>query len=107
MRIVPFSWTRHGTDDILVRYRRKGCPKHLCDILIPMGAWCSNTSIEPLEYAAKATGDTKPIRQNRVWRVEAALLRKSCREDLILLTKAFLWVPRETVKMHLSKQNLS
>jgi hypothetical protein len=55
MRIVNLFWTRYGTDDILVRYKRKGCPEHLTDILIPMGAWCSNASTEPGEYAAKAT----------------------------------------------------
>jgi hypothetical protein len=64
MSIVHLPWTRYGTDDILVRHRRKGCPEHLPDILIPMGAWCSNASTEPGEYTAKATGGMRPIRQN-------------------------------------------
>jgi hypothetical protein len=38
MRIVTLPWIRHGTDDILVRFMQKGCPEHLPDILIPMGA---------------------------------------------------------------------
>jgi len=70
MSIVPFSWTQYGTDDILVRSRRKGCRKHFSDTLIPMGAWCSNASTEPQEYAAEATGDTKPTGKtaNGGWR---------------------------------------
>ena len=60
----------------IIRYRRNGCRRHLSDILIPMGAWCSNTSIEPLEYAAKATGGTKSIRQNRVWRGGGNFVKK-------------------------------
>jgi len=82
MRIVTLFWTRHGTDDILVRSARKGCLEHFPDILIPMGAWCSNASTEPGEYAAKATGGRRPIRQNRVWRVGATLLRKKLQGEV-------------------------
>jgi len=87
MRIVTLPWTRYGTDDILVRHKRKGCPEHLPDILIPMGAWCSNASTEPGEYAAKAAGGMRPIRQNRVWRVGAALLRKKLQGGVHSLDK--------------------
>ena len=82
-----FPWTRYGTDDILVRKVRKGCPEQLPDILIPMGAWCSNASTEPGECAAKATGSMKPIQQNAAWWVRATLLRKKLQGGVHSLDK--------------------
>ena len=37
MRIVTFPWTRYGTDDILVRKVRKGCPEAAIRHLDPDG----------------------------------------------------------------------
>jgi hypothetical protein len=56
------------------------------DSWIPMGAWCSNAS-RTYEDAAKAAADTRPIRQERVWRVEATLLRKKLQGGSCFLDK--------------------
>jgi hypothetical protein len=42
------TWTRHGTEDFLVRFMRKG-PHPLVDALILMGAWCGEESPSPPE----------------------------------------------------------
>ena len=47
MRIVNLLWTRHGTDDILVRICGRGARGKSVSTLNPMGAWCSNASTEP------------------------------------------------------------
>ena len=117
MRIVMFPWTRYGTDDILVRKVRKGCPEQLPDILIPMGAWCSNASTEPGECAAKATGSMGPIQHNTVWRMEATLLRRELQGGVHSLDKglftgtvgkvAFERVAKKTIVQQLAHDNAS
>jgi len=87
MGIVNLLWTRHGTDDILVRNTEgvlRGNPfKHL----EPDGCLVQQREHRIYEDAAKAAGDTRPIRQNQVWRVEATLLRKKLQGGVCFLDK--------------------
>jgi hypothetical protein len=90
-----FFWTRSGTDDILVR-NTEGALRESVTRFDPDGCLVQQRKHRTYEDAAQAAGGTKPIRQNQVWRVEATLLRKSCRGEFVFLTKAFLWVPLAT-----------
>jgi hypothetical protein len=55
--------------------------------LDPDGCLVQQRNTEPTEDAAKAAGGMRPIRQNSVWRVGAALLRKKLQRGVRPLDK--------------------
>ncbi len=81
MRIVTLLWTRYGTDDILVR-DTEGVLQATALYLDPDGCLVQQHEHRTYEDAAKAARDTTPIRQNRVWSMEATLSKKSCRGEI-------------------------
>jgi len=86
MRIVTFLWTRYGTDDILVR-NTEGVLRERLKHLDPDGCLVQQHEHRTYEDAAKAARDMKPIRQNRVWSIEATLLRTEVAGEVYFLDK--------------------
>jgi len=86
MRIVTFLWTRYGTDDILVR-NTEGVLREPLKHLDPDGCLVQQHEHRTYEDAAKAARDMKPIRQNRVWSIEAILLRTEVAGEVYFLDK--------------------
>ena len=76
MKNVTLLWTRSGTEDILVR-NTEGVLRKTVRHLDPDGCLVQQHERRTYEYAAKAAGDTAPIRQNGVWSMEATLSKKS------------------------------